>query len=111
MGRLRLHDLASAVVVGSARLGAYGIRVGQIINQDDHDRYLRRVRSTKGRLPSKNPAAFGIDLHVDDSEGVSIEGERFNFRVVVVAPDEKDWAGKVMAAAEDAMRRATGIRP
>src|SRR5260370_29214451 len=49
----------------------YGIRVGRVINQDVHDRHLRRDRHDYP--PSKNPAAFGIDLHVDDSEGVAME--------------------------------------
>ena len=37
----------------------------------------------RGRPPSKNPRAFGIDLHVDDSDGVKIEGEQHGFSVVV----------------------------
>jgi hypothetical protein len=79
-------------------LRSYGIRVARVINQDAHDRLFRRARGD--RPPSKYPGAFGIDLHVDDSDGVRLEGERHNFRVVVVAPDDDDWAEKVLAAAE-----------
>jgi hypothetical protein len=35
-------------------------------------------------LPSKNPRAFGIDLHVDDSEGVKLEGKKYGFKGVRV---------------------------
>jgi hypothetical protein len=81
-------------------LRSYGLRVARVINQDGHDRQLRRP--TDGRPPSKNPAAFGIDLHVDDSDGVRLEGERHDFRVVVVGPDDAGWAEKVLAATEAA---------
>src|SRR5262249_12028496 len=49
-------------------LRSYGICVAMVINQAAHDRHLRRGASDYP--PSKNPKAFGIDLHVDDSEGV-----------------------------------------
>jgi len=44
--------------------------------------------------------AFGIDLLVDDSAGVEIEGRRFGFSVVRVAPDDVDWVVKVERAVE-----------
>src|SRR4051812_30075083 len=49
-------------------LWLHGIRVTKVINQDLHDKHLRRT--ARDYPPSKNPRAFGIDLHVDDSEGV-----------------------------------------
>jgi hypothetical protein len=78
-------------------LRLHGVRVGRVINQDVHDRHLRRDRDS--RPPSKNPAAFGIDLHVDDSEGVRMEGRQYGFSVVVVSPDDERWVEKVLAAA------------
>jgi len=74
----------------------HGIRIDGFINQDNHNAYLRRSRPD--RPPSKNPAAFGIDLHVDDSDGVRMEGDQHGFHVVVVTPDEQDWADKVLQA-------------
>jgi hypothetical protein len=79
-------------------LWSYGIWVGRVINQDVHDRYLRRT--PRDYPPSKNPRAFGIDLHVDDSEGVRMEGDLHGFRVVVVSPDDEAWVDKVLAAVE-----------
>jgi hypothetical protein len=77
---------------------SYGIWVRQVVNQDVHDRRLRRT--PQDYPPSKNPRAFGIDLHVDDSYGVREEGELHGFRVVVVTPDDESWAEKVLAAVE-----------
>lgn len=37
-------------------------------------------------------------LHVDESEGVQIEGYDHGFRVVVVRPDDEQWADKVLEA-------------
>jgi hypothetical protein len=56
------------------------------------------VRVVGRQGPSKYPPAFGIDLHVDDSEGVAEEGRRHRFAVVVVSPRDPDWAARVLAA-------------
>src|SRR6266540_1663491 len=50
------------------------------------------------RRCSKYPPAFGIDLLVDDSEGVWLEGQQFRFNVVHVLPSDVAWAEKVLAA-------------
>jgi hypothetical protein len=69
----------------------HGIRLDGVVNQQRHDREVH-ARSTK------HPPSFGIDLLVDDSEGVRIEGERHGFRVLVVAPEDERWTEKVRAA-------------
>ncbi|TGE10351.1 hypothetical protein [Hymenobacter fodinae] len=71
----------------------HGIRLDGVVNQQRHDRKVQ-VRSTK------HPPTFGIDLLVDDSEGVKLEGERYGFRVVVVQPEDLDWVMKVRAAVQ-----------
>jgi hypothetical protein len=77
-------------------LRALGARARGVINLDAHARRLRHLPPSA--RPSKHPGAFGIDLHVDDSEGVRMEGERHGFRVVVVAPHDRGWADKVLLA-------------
>jgi hypothetical protein len=52
------------------------------------------------RGPSKYPPAFGIHLHVDDSVGVAMEGQDHQFAVVVVSPEDPDWAARVLAAVD-----------
>jgi hypothetical protein len=71
---------------------AYGIPVDEVINQSRHDKKLKEhnVRS------SKFPPAFGIDIHVDDSPGLIIESERFNFKAVVVNENDVDWHDTVL---------------
>ena len=69
----------------------HGIRLDGVVNQQRHDRAVQ-ARCTK------HPPSFGIDLLIDDSEGVRIEGERHGFRVLVITPEDAQWAAKVQAA-------------
>ncbi len=64
---------------------SFGVALCGVVNQSSHDRVVGR------HGPSKYPPAFGIDLHVDDSDGVRLEGERHGFAVVVVSPEDPDW--------------------
>jgi hypothetical protein len=71
-----------------------GVPLAGVVNQARHDRVVGR------HGPSKYPPAFGIDLHVDDSGGVGLEGERHGFAVVVVSPEDPDWAARVLEAVD-----------
>ena len=71
---------------------SFGISLGGVVNQSRHERVVGR------QGPSKLPSRFGIDLHVDDSDGVALEGKRHGFKVVVVSPDDRDWAHRVLEA-------------
>lgn len=75
----------------------YGIRVDGVVNSVRHNHAL--TKHGLSNSPSKFPPAFDIDLHVDDSEGVQIEGYDHGFRVVVVRPDDENWAQRVLDAA------------
>jgi hypothetical protein len=77
----------------------HGIRANSIINDDRHRRQLIRQNFTPS--PSKYPPAFGIDLHIDDSEGVRIEGTQHNFQVLVISPKDNNWTAKVLDAADN----------
>lgn len=79
-------------------LRCHGIQVAGVINQDLHEAQLGRT--PLDRIPTKNPAAFGIALHVDDSEGVHMEGSVYGFQVIVVSRDDPNWADRVLQAAE-----------
>jgi len=69
-----------------------GIPLEGVVNQDRHDRVVGR------HGPTKYPPAFGINLHVDDSEGVAMEGKHHGFAVVTVSPEDPDWAARVLEA-------------
>ncbi len=79
-------------------LKCYGIKVRLVVNAARHAKEVM-PRFEKGGCPSKHPGLFGIDLHVDDSEGVAMEGERHGFRTVVVAPEDVAWVERVVEAA------------
>ena len=85
-------------------LWCYGARVRYVVNQDRHERAFGR----RGR--SKHPAAFQIDLHIDDSWGVWLEN-RFERNVCVVLPDDPDWADKVRDAVARVARREAPAEP
>ncbi len=82
----------------------HGIHVDGVVNGERH----RNGLATHGfsHSPSKFPPAFGIDLHVDDSEGVRMEGDAHGFRVIVVRPDDPHWTRHVL----EAVSRAQGFR-
>jgi hypothetical protein len=75
---------------------AYGIRLRGVVNHDRHVRHLQG-RYPDPRQCSKYPPAFGVDLLVDDSEGVRQEGQRYRFRVLWLHPRDEGWAAKVRA--------------
>ncbi|MCC3157276.1 hypothetical protein LJ737_08500 [Hymenobacter sp. 15J16-1T3B] len=68
--------------------GLHGIRLAGVVNQTRHER-------TVTARCSKHPPTFGIDVLVDDSEGVRLEGERHGFRVLVVRPEDEEWVETV----------------
>jgi len=72
----------------------YGIRLDKVINLSVHDRMLRNKHSK----PSKYPPAFGIDLHIDNAEGVALEGQRHNFRTIIIRHDNIQWTEDILNA-------------
>ena len=96
--------------IGSVRrwLLCHGIRVAGVINQDVHEANF--CRSPNHRALSKHPGAFGIDLHVDDCEGVRMEGETHGFNVLVISPHDEAWAERVWLAAESLQRPGASPR-
>jgi hypothetical protein len=74
----------------------YGVVLREVINQSKHDHILKEKRN----LYSKYPPAFHIDLHVDDSPGLAIEGRRFNFRTVIIEDDTINWMLTVRQAVQ-----------
>jgi len=69
-----------------------GFRVDFAINQQTH---LDRLKYMQIK-PSKYPNEFGIDIHVDDSKGVEMEGEKYNFRTIIIDENEPNWSNKIL---------------
>jgi hypothetical protein len=89
---------------------SFGIPIEGVVNLDRHERTVGL------RGPSKFPPAFGIDLHVDDSPGVAMEGTDHRFAVLVVAPEDPDWVERVLCEVDVRIRSnnqwsAKGLAP
>ncbi|WP_298760555.1 HAD family hydrolase [uncultured Psychroserpens sp.] len=69
----------------------YGIKVNQVINQEENQRVLKSQNINS----SKFPPAFDFDLHIDDLKGVGIESEKFNFKAIIIEPTDKNWTEKI----------------
>lgn len=86
----------------------HGLRLDGIINQDIH---------AQAKAPtSKYPPAFDIDVLIDDSEGVALEGRKHGFKVIVVSPDNRDWCNAVLSSMkiiekEQQAQRLAGTMP
>lgn len=73
---------------------SFGIPISGVVNQFHHE----RVVGLYG--PSKYPPAFGINLHIDDSLGVAMEGQQYTFDVLVVSPENSEWADEILNAVD-----------
>ncbi|GGH56979.1 hypothetical protein GCM10011379_01160 [Filimonas zeae] len=69
-----------------------GISPYRIINKQLHNKQAGSI----GQKASEYPPAFGIDWHVDDAEGVHLEGELFGFRVLIVEEGDENWVERVL---------------
>ena len=69
---------------------SYGIPVDYIINQQKH------TRNVKDKNISKFPPQFGIDIHIDDSLGVKMEGEKHGFNSIIISEKDKNWAAEII---------------
>lgn len=87
--------------------GWYGIAIHGVINRNGH---ARRVRKFAAPLCSseKYPPAFGIDLLVDNSEGIEYEAELLGYRVLRIRPDDLEWVQIVLDAVR-ALRQPIGL--
>ena len=70
----------------------YGIKLDGIINQRIHERTLKE----KAKGHSKYPPIFSIDIHVDDSKGVEMEGLLYNFKTIIVAEADSAWTSHIL---------------
>ncbi len=72
----------------------HGIVVRGVVNQAVHNQKIKN--RTDWPRCSKYPPAFGIDLLIDDQEGVKIEAERHGFSMIWIKPEHQDWTEQVI---------------
>jgi len=70
----------------------YGIPVDFVINQYLHEKRVRK----NGKSVSKFPPEFDIDIHIDDSLGVEMEGKKFGFKTIIVSANDENWVSKIL---------------
>ncbi len=70
----------------------YGIKIDKIINQRVHEGAMSKLSLNA----SKYPPAFNIDIHIDDSKGVALEGERYYFRTIIIGNDNNNWTADIL---------------
>lgn len=75
----------------------YGIKITRIINQIENQKKLKSLNINA----SKYPKAFNIDIHIDDAEGVKQEGLKYNFKTIIINPNDKDWIEKIKLKIND----------
>lgn len=66
----------------------HGIHLHGVVNQ------ARHLREAAARC-TKHPPSFGINLLVDDADGVKLEAERHNFNVLIIEPQNVQWIAQV----------------
>jgi hydroxymethylpyrimidine pyrophosphatase-like HAD family hydrolase len=69
-----------------------GLYPSRIINETINQKKLKSINCKA----SKNPNAYGIDIHVDDSLGVKMEGEKLGFQTIILETDDNDWVNTVL---------------
>lgn len=74
----------------------YGVRIASVINQHRHNKTVTECGHSY-RGCSKYPPAFGLDLLVDESEGVWLESRRHGFKMVLIRSEDPAWADSVLA--------------
>lgn len=84
----------------------YGLKPYIIINSAIHETAIAG-RYRHDRPPSKHPGLFGVDLHIDDSQGVALEAKRFGFRTLVISPDDINWGISILDAVRAILNEET----
>lgn len=76
----------------------YGIKPDSVVNGEKHAQEVQRDR--REAMPSKYPARYRIDLHVDDDISVAQNGKIYGFKVFLVGEQDDNWAEKVIEEIE-----------
>ena len=103
IAKLKQHGFEICIYTTSYRspfyirlwLSFYGIHLSEIINQKIHHACLASDPSIC--LSSKYPPAFGIKIHIDDAEGVKLEGQKYGFEVIIISPTDRNWTDRILS--------------
>ena len=71
-----------------------GIKIKKVVNDDEHRKIIKSYQFHK--TPTKYPKHYDIDLHIDDSKGVKMEGDEFGFDVLQIDSLADNWAELIL---------------
>jgi FMN phosphatase YigB (HAD superfamily) len=72
---------------------SYGVSVDFVINQQKHQKSIRK----KDMYCSKFPPMFNIDIHIDDSIGVEMEGHKYGFKTIIISEKDENWTQTILS--------------
>ncbi|TPG45383.1 hypothetical protein [Flavobacterium pectinovorum] len=72
---------------------SYGVSVDFVINQQKHQKSIRK----KDMYCSKFPPMFNIDIHIDDSIGVEMEGYKYGFKTIIISEKDENWTQTILS--------------
>jgi hypothetical protein len=84
---------------------SHGVRIRRVINARIHQASVCRSAEHL-KTCTKYPPAFGIDLLIDNCEGVVAESVRYGYPVLHLRPDDGDWVRTVLGAVAAAAGKA-----
>jgi hypothetical protein len=87
----------------------YGLTVQGVITAREHELVVLSNFETYPPC-AKYPPAFGIDVLVDDAEGIAREGQQLGFPVIRLRPDDADWTSTVLAGVAELIRSRSQSR-
>lgn len=73
-----------------------GVRVGGVVNCAVHEKQIR-ARGDYYPACVKYPPAFGIDLLIDNCEGIEAEGRKLGYAVLRIDLADEDWANTILS--------------
>lgn len=71
----------------------YGLTVDRVINGAVHEKEVQGER--REAMPSKYPAKYRIDLHIDDDPSVAQNGKIYGFKVFLLGGQDDEWTEKI----------------
>lgn len=90
--RLGTVDLFKKLKNEKHKIYIYGVSVDYIINQQKHQRKIKNLDFNC----SKFPPMFHIDIHIDDSQGVKMEGEKYGFKTIIISETDENWTQTIL---------------
>lgn len=81
----------------------YGIKLDFVVNGERH---AREVQADKREpMPSKYPAKYRIDLHIDDDISVVQNGRTYGFKVFLIGGQDDKWIEKIKQEIKEILKQ------